>query len=63
MTQQRQKGFKEEAVRRAQTSGRTQREIAGDLGIGLSTPVRWIGRSRVGTLSTLRQQRARSRRS
>jgi transposase len=28
------------------TSGRTQREIAGDLGIGLSTLVRWIGRSR-----------------
>ena len=32
----------------AQTSGRTQREIAGDLGIGLSTLVRWIGRSREG---------------
>ena len=29
-----------------QTSGRTQREIAGDLGMGLSTLVRWIGRSR-----------------
>jgi hypothetical protein len=29
-----------------QTSGRTQREIAGDLGIGLSRLVRWIGRSR-----------------
>ena len=29
-----------------QTSGRTQREIAGDLGIGLSTLVGWIGRSR-----------------
>src|SRR5216684_7338226 len=29
-----------------QTSGRTQREIAGDLGIGLSTLVRWIGRIR-----------------
>ena len=25
-----------------------QREIAGDLGIGLSTPVRWIGRIREG---------------
>ena len=36
----------EEAVRLVQTSGRTQREIAGDLGIGLSTLVRWIGRSR-----------------
>ena len=38
--------FAEEAVRLVQTSGRTQREIAGDLGIGLSTLVRWIGRSR-----------------
>ena len=50
MTQQRwfTKGFREEAVRLAQTSGRTQREIAGDLGVGLSTLVRWIGRSRDG---------------
>ena len=48
MTQQRRftKGFEEEAVRLAQPSGRTQREIAGDLGVGLSTLVRWIGRSR-----------------
>src|SRR3954469_11924311 len=39
MTQQRRftKEFEEEAVRLARTSGRTQREIAGDLGIGLST--------------------------
>ena len=54
MTQQRRftKEFEEEAVRLAQTSGRMQREIAGDiagdLGIGLSTLVRWIGRSREG---------------
>jgi transposase len=50
MTQQRRftKGFKAEAVRLAQTSGRTQREIAGDLGIGVSMLVRWIGRSREG---------------
>ena len=50
MTQQRRftNEIKEEAVRMAQTSGRTQREIAGDLGIGLSTLVRWIGRSREG---------------
>ena len=50
MTQQRRftKEFKEEAVRLARTSGRTQREIAGDLGIGLSTLVRWIGRNRDG---------------
>ena len=42
MTQQRRftKEFAEEAVRLVQTSGRTQREIAGDLGIGLSTPDR-----------------------
>ena len=40
------KEFEEEAVRLVQTSGRTQREIAGDLGIGLSTLVRWISRSR-----------------
>jgi len=48
MTQQRRftKEFEEEAVRLVRTSGRTQREIAGDLGIGLSTLVRWIGRSR-----------------
>ena len=29
--------FRREAVRLALTSGRTRREIAGDLGIGLST--------------------------
>jgi transposase len=48
MTQQRRftKEFEQEAVRLVQTSGRTQREIAGDLGIGLLTLVRWIGRSR-----------------
>ena len=28
------------------TSGRTQREVAEDPGVGLSTLVRWIGRSR-----------------
>lgn len=48
MPQQRRftKEFEAEAVRLVQTSGRTQREVAGDLGIGLSTLVRWIGRSR-----------------
>ena len=40
------KAFEAEAVRLAETSGRTQREVASDLGIGLSTLVRWIGRSR-----------------
>jgi len=48
MKQQRRftKEFEDEAVRLARTSGRTQREIAEDLGVGLSTLVRWIGRSR-----------------
>jgi transposase len=48
MTQQRRftKEFEEEAVRLAVTSGRTQRAIAEDLGVGLSTLVRWISRSR-----------------
>jgi transposase len=48
MTQQRRftKEFEEEAVRLVRTSGRSQREIAEDLGIGLSTLVRWISRSR-----------------
>ncbi len=38
--------FEDEAVRLVGTSGRTQREIAEDLGVGLSTLVRWISRSR-----------------
>ena len=48
MTQQRRftKEFQEEAVRLVQTSGRTQREIAADLGIGQSTLVRWLGQNR-----------------
>jgi len=48
MKQQRRftKEFEDEAVRLVRTSGRTQREIAEDLGVGLSTLVRWIGRSR-----------------
>ena len=35
-----------EAVRLALTSGRTRREIAEDLGIGLSTLARWLGQER-----------------
>ena len=48
MKQQRRftKEFEDGAVRLARTSGRTQREIAEDLGVGLSTLVRWLGRSR-----------------
>ncbi len=38
--------FEDEAVRLVRTSGRTRREIAEDLGVGLSTLVRWISRSR-----------------
>ena len=40
------KEFESEAVRLAETSGRMQREIAEDLGVGISTLVCWIGRSR-----------------
>jgi transposase len=48
MKQQRRftKEFEDEAVRLVRTSGRTQRKIAEDLGVGLSTLVRWLGRSR-----------------
>ena len=48
MKQQRRftKEFEDEAVRLVGTSGRTQRQIAEDLGVGLSTLVRWLGRSR-----------------
>ena len=40
------KEFEEEAVRLVRTSGRTKREIASDLGVGLSTLTRWLARSR-----------------
>lgn len=40
------KEFEDEAVRLARTSGRTHREIADDLGIGLSTLTRWISKHR-----------------
>ena len=40
------KEFEEEAVRLVRTSGRTKREIAADLGLGLSTLTRWLARSR-----------------
>jgi transposase len=57
------KEFSEEAVRLVQTSGRTQREIAGDLGIGCR---RWFAGSAgagIDALSTRRRWRAMSRRS
>lgn len=40
------KAFEDEAVRLALSSGRTRRSVASDLGVGLSTLTRWIGRSR-----------------
>ena len=38
--------FRREAVMLALTSGRTRREIAEDLSIGLSTPMRWLSQER-----------------
>ena len=40
------KEFEKEAVRLAQTSGRTRREVAAGLGIGLSTLTRWLSNTR-----------------
>ena len=40
------KEFEAEAVCLVETSGRTQREIGEDLGIGLSTLRRWLARCR-----------------
>lgn len=40
------KEFKEEAARLMRTSSRAKREIADDLGVGLSTLARWLARSR-----------------
>ena len=40
------KEFETEAVRLVETSGRTQRAIAEDLGVGLSTLRRWLDKRR-----------------
>jgi transposase len=40
------KEFRDEAVRLALTSGRSRREIAADLGVGLSTLRHWLDRRR-----------------
>ena len=40
------KEFEAEAVRLVEVSGRTQREIAMDLGVGLSTLRRWLDKRR-----------------
>jgi transposase len=38
--------FKREAVRLAKTSGLTRKQVAADLGIGLSTLAKWISADR-----------------
>ena len=38
--------FRDEAVRLAETSGRSRRQVAEDLGIGLSTLRHWMDRRR-----------------
>ena len=50
--------FRDEAVRLAETSGRTRREVAEDLGIGLSTLRHWLDRrrSRRWTIARGRQE-------
>ncbi len=40
------KEFRDEAVRLALTSGRSRREVAADLGVGLSTLRHWLDRRR-----------------
>lgn len=47
------KEFEREAVRLAETSGRTRREVAEDLGVGLSTLTRWISRNRDAAIDDL----------
>ncbi|KAB2662150.1 transposase [Brucella tritici] len=47
------KEFEREAVRLAETSGRTRKELAEDVGIGLSTLTRWISRNRDATIDAL----------
>ena len=46
MAQRFTKEFEEEAVRLVRTSGRAKREIADDLGVGVSTLTRWLAHSR-----------------
>ena len=46
------KAFEEEAVRLVGSSGRTKREVAADLGLGLSTLTRWLARSRDPVMET-----------
>ena len=55
------RAFKEEAVRLLQTSGRRQRQIAGDLGISVSALGRWVTelRGRICFPVRMRMQRRR----
>ena len=53
--------FRDEAVRLAQTSGRSRREIASDLGIGLSTLRNWIDRRRDRQMEQLPPDRQEDR--
>ena len=46
MAQRSTKEFGEEAVRLVRTGGRTKRDIADDLGVGVSTLTRWLAHSR-----------------
>ncbi len=48
MTEQKRftKEFEDEAVRLVGTSGQTKRQIADDLGVGVSTLTRWMARRR-----------------
>jgi len=52
------KEFEAEAVRLVEVSGRTQREIAMDLGVGLSTLRRWLDKRR-STRSRRRRRNGR----
>lgn len=40
------KEFESEALRLVETSGRSQKQVAEDLGVGLSTLRRWLGKRR-----------------
>lgn len=51
------KEFRDEAVRLALTSGRSRREIAADLGVGLSTLRNWIDRRREREIDDLPEDR------
>jgi transposase len=51
------KEFEAEAVRLVETSGRTQREIAEDLSIGLSMLRRWLDKRRERDLEALPPER------